>query len=282
MIKDTAYNLEIRLQRIEDCMSVDSAKTVEMSVDLQDEREVTRQCVRICQDAQSYIDSLQNRQPSLRREAAPTANIVQEQFDAELMTSRTLIENKDNLVQTISRLQARLAALMLDEGPNHDRQMLRLQDDIRISKQCLEVCKEASSQVHYRKIHTIGEVMADNDTDQLVVTTLADLFDVRKVLAKDRSAQLVGSMTDETLQKVSASRYASRFGTVTEESVHVRTCSDVAPSNLETREGSTRRLNPTMRVKQPANGETRYEKPSPNEVRKRATEGEGSATKGCK
>jgi hypothetical protein len=64
--------------------------------------------------------------------------------------------------------------------PDDESEMLRLQEEINIQKQCLEVCKQASAQVSSQKIHIIGEVIADDDCDQVVVTTLADLFSVGK------------------------------------------------------------------------------------------------------
>lgn len=279
MIKDTAYNLEIHLQRIDEklaSITADGTTGLDTSIDLQDERDVTRQCLRICQDARSHIESLQDRQPSLLQGATQrTADIVRNQFDAELMTRQTLNENRDKFIETIGRLQGRLDSIISNEGPGRDRQISRLQEDINISKQCLEVCKKASDQVTYQKIHTVGEVIADDDTDQVVVTTLADLFDVRKVLAKSRTAQLVGSMADDTLQKLSTDRYSSRFGAINGDLGHAQAGVVASPSNLETQEGSTRPPNSMKKGEQPASAEIRHNRPSPNEVRKRAAGGEG-------
>ncbi|KAL2201524.1 hypothetical protein P885DRAFT_26721 [Corynascus similis CBS 632.67] len=264
MIKDTAYDLQIRLQRIEASLGTTSTSS-DTSIDLQDEREVTRQCLRICQDAQSYLKSLQDGQAFRRREVASSqAGTVQSQFDAELVMNEAINESRRNFIRTISQLQERLTYVTLNEGAERERQVSRLREDINISKQCLELCQIATDQVHHhRKIHTIGEVAADDDTDQVVITTLADLFDVRKVVAKDRSAQLVGSMTDEAFQKVSRDRYSSRFGAATGDLGHVRTETAAPASDNGARERSTRRP------------DLRYSSPSPNEARKRASEGEG-------
>lgn len=276
MIKDTVYNLEIRLQRVEESLCTDSTGAG-TGVDLQDEREVTRQCLRICQDAQSYLKSLQDGQVFLRREATSSpAGTMQSQFDAELMTTQMLNESRRKFIQTIRHLQERLASATSNEGAEREHQMSQLREDINISKQCLEVCQTATVQVHqHRKIHTVGEVIADDDTDQVVVTTLADLFDVRKVLAKSRSAQLVGSMTEETLQQVSRDRYSSRFGAVTSDLGLVRTDIAAPSSNLGIHEGSKRRSDPVTNHRQPASAEMACDNPSPNEARKRAAEGEG-------
>ena len=276
MIKDTAYNLEIRLHRVEESLWNDST-SVGTSVDLQDEREVTRQCLRICQNAQSYLESLQDSQSFLRPEATSSpADTVQSQFDAELMTINTINETRRKFIQTISHLQERLASAISNEGAEREHQMTQLREDISISKQCLEVCQTATAQVHHhRKILTIGEVIADDDTDQLVVTTLADLFDVRKVLAKNRSAQLVGSMTEETLQQVSRDRYSSRFGAVTGDLGHLQTEIAAPSSNFGIREGTRRRTDPVTDHRQSASAEMTRGSRSPNEARKRVAEGEG-------
>ncbi len=257
MIKDTTYNLEVRLQRVETSLSTDST-SADADIDLEDEKEVTSQCLRVCENAQSYLETLQNGRASLRREATTPTGVVQSQFEAELIMTRTLMESRSNFIQTISRLQERLVTITSTEGAERELETSRLREDISISKQCLEVCQMATDQVHHhRKIHSVGEVRADDDSDQVVVTTIADLFDVGKVLAKNRSAQLVGSMTEETLQQVSRDRYSSRFGAVTGAF------------------GSTQRPDPVTKRRQTASAETRHNSPFPNEARKRATDGEG-------
>ncbi len=275
MIKDTTYNLEVRLQRVEASFNTDST-SADTNIDLEDEKEVTSQCLRVCENAQSYLESLQHSHASLRREANTPAGTVRSLFEAELIMTRTLMESRGNILQTISRLQERLASVTSTEGAERELETSRLREDISISKQCLEVCQMATDQVHHhRKIHTVGEVRADDDSDQMVVTTIADLFDVGKVLAKSRTAQLVGSMAEETLQQVSRDRYGSRFGAVTGDFGHVQTGIAAPSSNLGVREGSTQRPDPVTKRRQTPSAETTHDSPSPNEARKRAAEGEG-------
>ncbi len=113
------------------------------------------------------------------------------------------------MVRIITRLRERLETVITD-GDSSER--LRLKEDIQTSRQCLEVCKLASSEVTSQKIHIIREVVADGDSDHVVVTTLADLFNVGKTTSKNRSALLVGSMSDDALVQISHYRYNSRFG----------------------------------------------------------------------
>lgn len=64
MTQDTAYNLGVHLQRIDEKMArstFDNACNSDISVDLEDERKATIQCLSICEDAKSRVKSLINR-----------------------------------------------------------------------------------------------------------------------------------------------------------------------------------------------------------------------------
>ena len=287
MIKDTAYNLEIRLQRIDEkitSLAADRQTLLEdSSIDLQDEKAVTVQCLRICERAGSYIKSLQDEQPALQTEAPyQSAGYVLNQFEAQLLTQKSLNESRDNLLETIGRLRGRLESITSNGGPDDESETLRLQEEINTQKQCLEVCKEASALVSSQKIHIIGEVTANDDSDQVVVTTLADLFSVGKVKAMSRSAQLVGSMPAYVLREISKDRYGSRFGALADnlETTQSSTAAE-SQSTFETRRGdrSPTKSNQAKKDKKSAGPETTYDRPSPNEVRRRKGGGEDGTKK---
>lgn len=286
MIQDTAYNLEMRLQRIDEkitSLASDHQILLEdSSIDLQDEKAVTVQCLRICERASSYIKSLQDEQPALQRETPQqSAGYVLNQFEAQLLTQKSLNENRDKLIETIGRLRERLESITSDGGPDDNSETLRLQEEINIQKQCLEVCKQATAQVSSQKIHIIGEVIADDDCDQVVVTTLADLFSVGKVKAMRRSAQLVGSMPADVLRDMSKDRYNSRFGALADslETTQLDAAAE-SPSTLRTRKAarSPTKSNQTKKDEKSAGPETTSDRPSPNEVRRRKGGGEDGAT----
>jgi hypothetical protein len=287
MIKDTAYNLEMRLQRIDEKITsfvADRSILLEdSSIDLQDEKAVTVQCLSICERASSYIKSLQDGQPALQREAPQQgAGYVSNQFEAQLLTQKSLNENQDNLLETIGRLRERLDSTIFSRGPDSESETLRLQEEINFSKKCLEVCRQASNQVSRQKIHIIGEVIADEDCDQVVVTTLADLFNVGKVKSTSRSAQLVGSMPADVLRDISKDRYSSRFGALGD-SLEIAQLDTAAasPSTFETRKAdrSLMKSNQAKEDGKLASPETTYDRPSPNEVRRRRAGGEDGTKK---
>ncbi|KAH8729160.1 hypothetical protein BGZ61DRAFT_319792, partial [Ilyonectria robusta] len=94
--------------------------------------------------------------------------------------------------------------------PENDPKVIQLREYLETSKQYLEICKTALKNAAQEKKRS-SEELDIGDSDQVVVTTLADLFDSRRATSANRSAQFVGSISDETLRQVSANRYSSRF-----------------------------------------------------------------------
>lgn len=241
---------------------------------------MTQQCLRICEDAKSYIESLTNREssvlPNTPKDAAAeddTGNY----FEAQLLTRQALVENQNGFAKTIHLLQKRLQTLILNKDRNNEER-LGLQEDIHISKQCLEVCKMAS-EVSHQKIYRIGEVVAEDDSDQVVVTTLADLFDIKKAMSKGNAAQLVGSMTEGALRHLAEKRYSNRFGVPVSDSGPVEAGTSSSPSAFETQKSRSAFTPRTGDYEQSPGPKTRRTRASPNEMRKRGMG--GAAGGGC-
>ncbi|EED17217.1 conserved hypothetical protein [Talaromyces stipitatus ATCC 10500] len=278
MIQDTVYNLELRLRRIDEKMAqfpLNDCDASSTSIDLKDERAVTQQCIRVCKDARSYIESLISRDSSLLPHLHVSHNgseDVQGISEAQQRTRQVLDESQSQFEDVIGHLQRRLQSLLLEREPN-DTERLRLQEDIDISRQCLEVCKTAS-EVSRQKIYRVGEVVADGESDQVVVTTLADLFDVKKASSKGNSAQLVGSMTPENLRHLTEERYKSRFGALAANSDRVKTSSTGSLPGPEGERGKYESRNTSEQDELSSEPQARHIRPSSNEIRKRATGGD--------
>ncbi|KAH8645909.1 hypothetical protein BGZ61DRAFT_542669 [Ilyonectria robusta] len=275
IIQDTIYNLEVHLRRIDEKLALffaesrESAGTSGTNVNLRDERAVTEQCLRICQDARSYVESLADQGESLKHQSSPaSADDRQSPFEAQLLTRRALDENRDTLSQTIGRIQERLTSMATSGTPESDRGFLQLQGELKTSKQCLALCKMASDQVAHQKVYRVGELVADGDSDQVVITTLADLFDVGKASSTNGSAQWIGSFSDETVRHVSTDRYSSRFGALVTSGVG----DSIMRSTSNSRGDNSSLARGAGRAGQPAPLDTVQRRPSPNEMRKRATE----------
>ena len=129
IILDTTYNLNLQMQRIDDKLaniSGESSKLSRSSIDLRDERAVTKQCIRICEDAQSYLEALANNAPSLGQTIVlESAADTEASFEAQLLTNKALDDNRDSFAEIHGRMRERLESLP-DGDPTNDRERLRL------------------------------------------------------------------------------------------------------------------------------------------------------------
>ncbi len=161
MIQDTVHQLRIHAQRIDEQlarMTSGSTSDLDTSIDLQDEQAVTRQCIRICQDAKSYLESLQRKQsPVLQAQATQNSDPTRPQFEAQRLTSQTMNEQQDKFLETLVHLQNRLNTLLSNDNPNNDHERAVLKEDIAITNQCLEVCRHVSQEIRYQKYTALGK-----------------------------------------------------------------------------------------------------------------------------
>lgn len=67
----------------------------------------------------------------------------------------------------------------------------------------------ASDQASRQKVHVFGDVSADDNSHQVIVSTVGDLLNVKTVRVDHYSTQWLGSMTDASLQKLSTDRATS-------------------------------------------------------------------------
>jgi hypothetical protein len=171
---------------------------------LQDERESTKQCLRICEDVMSRIESLQTSfLPSPGQDHPHPSGENRNPFEAELSTKAALSDCREKLMRQMVGLQARLESDLLGKGPERDTENLRLQEQIDTGKTCLEICNLASEQASQHRYHVLENVSVADDSSQVLVSTLGDLIYGRGISAGNRSFQAAGSMSDETLQQIS-------------------------------------------------------------------------------
>ncbi|KAG7137729.1 hypothetical protein HYQ46_008460 [Verticillium longisporum] len=200
MVQNTSHDLKIHLQRIDEKMALFTSEIPNTSdIDLKDERAVTAHCIRICEDAQSYLDSLVERERQAQVQTPPPDPAATElpYFEVRRETHKVLGENRDSIAKHIGRLRERLERLALDGNSGGELGRNQLEQDIKASIQCLEVCKLASGEVSRQRIDTIGEVVADGDSDQgIAIKSWSQLVSVRRRGLKTTSLSTAG---DENL-----------------------------------------------------------------------------------
>jgi hypothetical protein len=83
----------------------------------------------------------------------------------------------------------------------------RIQEEIDSIKQCLAICAEASVQAGQDRTNIFEDVSMTDDGRQAIVSTIGDLVSAKRITAGARSMQLMGQMSDESLQHFSRDRY---------------------------------------------------------------------------
>ncbi|UKZ46138.1 hypothetical protein TrVGV298_000336 [Trichoderma virens] len=214
MIRETTADLQAHLQDIDDKLAVitnhpqqDTDPAANESIKrMEEEKQSAQQCLLICESARSHLQSLQDGFQPL--------GIRPDETHAK--TAVALSDARDRMVRMISDLQGRLIALSeqsLSTKVVQPRQIeedrLRLLKEIETARQCLEVCNLAADQASRQRVHVFGDVSADDNSHQVIVSTVGDLLNVKSVRVDRFSTQWLGSMTDASLQRLSSDRAAS-------------------------------------------------------------------------
>lgn len=262
MIQNTVHDLNVHLQRVDrKLQDFPMSGFSSPAIDLTSEKEVTKQCLQICEDAKQYLDL--TRKSSVLEAPEATDDQHQESFQAQLLARQALDEQRNSFATTISHIRNRLDSLIRENDPNDHLERSRLLNDISASKQCLELCKVAS-EVSSQKVYRLGEVIADGNSDQVVANTLADLFDVKKAISKDSSAQLLVHTSGEDLRFLAEKRYGSRFGAFAP-----ATSPTNRPTQVTAREAESQMEPPQTSPATQPHLKAKREKAIPNEIRKR-------------
>lgn len=214
MIRETTADLEAHLQSIDDKLAViadhprsEPDPNAELSVKrMEEERQSAQQCILICESAKSHIQTLQDNMQ------APDAEPNQDRRQ----TAIALSEARDRMVRMITDLQKRLVDLSAKSSSTEvslrsnefEEDRARLLKEIDTAKQCLEVCNMAADQASRQRVHVFGDVSAEDNSQQIIVSTVGDLLNAKNVKAGNFSAQWLGSMTDATLRQLSSDRTA--------------------------------------------------------------------------
>jgi hypothetical protein len=141
--------------------------------------------------------------------AALSTMTTRELKRAHIITLSALTDCSDKLEMTVSHLKAHIieAERIDDERPapgpdqNIEEEAARLVSEQRSVEQCLAICTEASDKATSDRVHHLEDVNVGENGQQVFVSTLGDLFNLKGVYAGDRSIQFVGSVSDTTLQK---------------------------------------------------------------------------------
>jgi hypothetical protein len=241
MINDTTSDLEEHLQQIDEKLQAISLQGKKISnqdavewEQIQEERDCTQKCLDICDQVSAHIDQVQGnsfKDISTPPDASdrPVVTKFSSLFLAKLVTSNVLKECEQKLASTNSQLKTHLQDINDRLDKQHRQPVGRSKDDaaeqekireqLESVKQCLAICARASEKADNNRTIVFDTVSMADDGHQVIVATLGDLISARNITIGARSMQVMGQLTDETIQKLSGDRYLSvvRSAVTTEE-----------------------------------------------------------------
>lgn len=223
LIADTTSDLNDRLQKIDSKLQDLFAQATGTSQEdlaeksrINDEKESTQQCLRICAQVSEHLDQVQPRAFEATRSASDTRKIAIETLTQYLSalraTGSTMKECKDNLDTTTSELRQHLREMdsKLEKAPRGGSMSMdqlaeqeRIREERKSTEQCLGVCAQAAEQVDQVRTNVVEDVSAASDSHQVAVATLGDLISAKRITAGARSTQWLGQMSDTSLQQLS-------------------------------------------------------------------------------
>ena len=108
-----------------------------------------------------------------------------------------------NLENRLASLPAQSPQISSEQAAEQER----IQEEIDSIKRCLAICAEASVQAGQDRTNIFEAVSMTDDGRQAIVSTIGDLISAKRITAGARSMQLMGQMSDESLQHFSRDRH---------------------------------------------------------------------------
>ncbi|KAM5347079.1 hypothetical protein ACJ41O_010084 [Fusarium nematophilum] len=138
------------------------------------------------------------------------------------MTLSTLKDCCDKLSDTLTRLRTlgedtrgRLLAgepkLERDDAASPGQEAQSLAKEFDSTRQCLAICSDASERADSGKVHILKDIEIGKNGRQMLVATLGELFDARRVTLDEGAVQVVASSSDASLQELFRSQNRRLF-----------------------------------------------------------------------
>ena len=108
-----------------------------------------------------------------------------------------------NLDNRLASLPAQSPQISSEQAAEQER----IQEKIDSIKQCVAICAEASVKAGQDRTNSFEDVSMTDDGRQAIVSTIGDLISAKRITAGARSMQLMGQISDESLQHFSRDRH---------------------------------------------------------------------------
>ncbi|KAI5362593.1 hypothetical protein J4E82_011702, partial [Alternaria postmessia] len=203
LIQNTVSDLEGILQNIDEklqALVTAGANVNQTDFDeqkIQVERDCVQRCLDICAELSSHVEKGQS---SASQNLLLSPEDYGDQVDplnaAASARQATITVLGDYVLRRLDTLEGQKFAY------SDFKEQSRMQEEIKSIKQSLAVCAKASKDASTDRVNMFDEVSLGEDGHQVIVSTVGDLINARRVSAGARSTQLLGQMSDLTLQSI--------------------------------------------------------------------------------
>ncbi|KAL4772509.1 hypothetical protein BDW60DRAFT_38738 [Aspergillus nidulans var. acristatus] len=224
LIKITTTDLQERLDEIEDKLKSSCLPDKpNVGIDheeiqrIEEERQSTTLCLEICKQVSGYLELYQFKRDDGAGQAASSPHDNKTQAHSKAGIARQIAQSSltsclQNMNAASARLQQHLnqleASLQTTSGPPVSDQVTcelqKIKEEKETISQCLTICSDASSLSESTRVNVFEEVTSMDDTKQVLVSTIGDLLNAKKITTGMRSLQLIGQMSDETVRHLSS------------------------------------------------------------------------------
>jgi hypothetical protein len=231
MITNTTSDLKDHLQEIDKKLETLALQGASMSDEdaaerqqIQEERDSTQQCLGICAQVFTHIDQVQSTTfESVSTDSATYQGSVTtlSGLPSARLTADALTQCKEKLTNTTTQLERRLqninillqkiSSQPLESSSKQATELERIEEEKESIKQCLAICAQASREADQDRTNVFEDISMADDGHQVLVSTIGDLISAKRVSAGARSMQLLGQMSDDSVQQLS--RNCGHIGT---------------------------------------------------------------------
>lgn len=219
LIDRTTCDLQEHLQKIDENLQLLCSEHTQTSDEedpeqqrMQEEKESTRQCLKVCAEVSAHINAFSLTIPTAHQPAMLTRTFSSHLNGllASQFTTDGLQRCKDAMGGTASTLEKHLHEIerLLQASSTKAKtsqtiEQTRILEEINSIKQCLNICSNAAEQTAQTRMNVFEDVSMADDGHQVIVATLGDLISAKRIVVGARSTQWLGQMSDTTLQHLS-------------------------------------------------------------------------------
>lgn len=213
VITDTTYDLQNRLQDIEgnlrmlvSCRVDGSDDGTDVQRQVEEDRDAIVKCLQICDEVSNHINRLDAKYFPLPVQQDSKSRDASTAFSAWVAAGQTLAGCKSQLQEHVDELRMRLTERPeRPERPESEAERARIVEEIHGLQKSIDICNKAYKEADRHRTNVFEDISTGDDTRQVIVSTIGDLVFAKTLKTGARSFQVLGQMSDETVQNTTAS-----------------------------------------------------------------------------